>query len=60
MASDLPPFNTEPAHRWTKQPGESWKLGEGLKEAETKLAKQWKEDEKAGWKTLKVDEMEKP
>ena len=31
-----------------------------MKEAETKLAKQWKEDEKAGWKTLKVDEMEKP
>lgn len=60
----LPPFSDAPAFRFTKEPDPSWKLGEGLKTGEgvegTELARQWKEDEKLGWKTLNFEEMEKP
>lgn len=57
--SPRPPFSTEPAHKWTQPPDESWKLGDGLKET-TELGRKWKEDESAGWKTMDLDEMEKP
>lgn len=57
--SDLPPFDPKPAHRWTRQPDASWRLGEGLKASESQLAEKWKEDESAGWKTLELDQMEK-
>lgn len=63
-SNKLPPFSDAPAFRLTKEPDPSWKLGEGLKTAEgdegTELARQWKEDEKLGWKTLNFEEMEKP
>jgi len=58
----LLPFTPEPSFKETESPTPSWKLGEGLpcNNPENKLARQWKEDEKLGWTTLKLDEMEKP
>ena len=57
--SSLPPFNPEPAHRWTQYPDGTWKLGDGLKTT-TDLGRKWKEDENAGWKTMDLDTMDKP
>lgn len=59
----MPPFSEPPAFRVTREPDPGWKLGDGLKagnEQGTALARQWKEDEKLGWRTLNLDEMEKP
>ena len=62
--SSLPAFNDARAFRFTREPDPAWKLGEGLKAGEgekgTELARQWKEEEKLGWKTLNLEEMEKP
>lgn len=58
----LPPFAPDSSFKETESPTPSWKLGEGLPfgNPENKLARQWKEEEKLGWTTLKLDEMEKP
>ncbi|EJD03430.1 uncharacterized protein FOMMEDRAFT_156838 [Fomitiporia mediterranea MF3/22] len=55
----LPLFNTSPAFRKTHPPDESWQFGDGLR-VETKLGAEWKKNEESGWKTMNVDEMEKP
>ncbi|KAL5528037.1 hypothetical protein ACEPAF_7173 [Sanghuangporus sanghuang] len=54
-----PAFNSSSVFRKTRNPDEGWKLGDGLRTT-TELGARWKEDEKAGWKTLNLDEMEKP
>jgi len=54
-----PPFDELPSFTFTTPPDTTWKLGEGLKDDGGGMASQWKEDEKLGWKTLKMDEMEK-
>ncbi|KAL5524160.1 hypothetical protein ACEPAG_8333 [Sanghuangporus baumii] len=54
-----PAFNSSPVFRKTRNPDERWELGDGLRTT-TELGACWKEDEKAGWKTLNLDEMEKP
>ncbi|KAL5484790.1 hypothetical protein ACEPAI_7432 [Sanghuangporus weigelae] len=54
-----PAFNSSPVFRKTRNPDVGWELGDGLRTT-TELGARWKEDEKAGWKTLNLDEMEKP
>ena len=58
MSDSLPPFNPLPAYRKTRPPDIDWTYGDGLR-AETELGARWKEDEKAGWKTMDLDEMDK-
>lgn len=57
--SERPAFNPAPAFRKTQHPDEDWKLGDGLR-TKSELGARWKEDEKSGWKTMNLDEMEKP
>ncbi|THH09456.1 hypothetical protein EW145_g2010 [Phellinidium pouzarii] len=55
----LPPFDASLAFHKTQSPDIGWTLGSGMRDA-TPLARQWKEDERLGWKTLDFDKMEKP
>ena len=59
MSDSLHPFNPAPAYRLTRNPDEDWKFGDGLRE-QTQLGKEWKEDEKLGWKTFNLEEIDKP
>ncbi|KAL5484784.1 hypothetical protein ACEPAI_7426 [Sanghuangporus weigelae] len=43
----------------TRNPDDNWKFGDGLRE-ETELGATWKEDESKGWKSITLDEIEKP
>ena len=58
----LPEFDTKPSFRLTENPNSAWKLGDGLADSKpgNELARKWKADEKLGWTTLNLDEMEKP
>ncbi|KAL5524165.1 hypothetical protein ACEPAG_8338 [Sanghuangporus baumii] len=55
----LPPFNTSPSFTLTRNPDENWAFGDGLRE-QTELGAKWKEDESKGWKSITLDEIEKP
>ena len=57
--SSLPPFDPSPSFRLTCNPDEDWNFGDGLRE-ETKLGAKWKEDEASGWKSVTLEEVEKP
>ncbi|KAI0915795.1 hypothetical protein AcW1_003704 [Taiwanofungus camphoratus] len=52
----LPKFNTAPAYKLTQSPNPGWKWGEGLAPESSQMAKEWKEDEKKGWKSFSLKE----
>ncbi|KAH9944685.1 flavoprotein oxygenase [Amylocystis lapponica] len=54
--SSLPPFTPGPQFKATEGPNPAWKWGEGLAPEASELAKQWKEDEKQGWKSWTLRE----
>ncbi|KAL5506891.1 hypothetical protein ACEPAH_6347 [Sanghuangporus vaninii] len=59
MSPSLPPFNTSPSFSLTQNLDEDWKFGDGLRE-QAELGAKWKEDESKGWKSITLDEIEKP
>ncbi|CCM05012.1 uncharacterized protein FIBRA_07211 [Fibroporia radiculosa] len=54
--SNLPKFNAAPSFKLTQSPNPGWKWGEGLAPKTSQLAKEWKEDEKKGWKSFPLKE----
>ncbi|KZT04584.1 flavo protein oxygenase [Laetiporus sulphureus 93-53] len=54
--SGLPKFNSAPSFKLTQSPNPGWKWGEGLSPESSEMAKQWKEDEKLGWKSYTLKE----
>lgn len=56
MAAQLPKFDPTPAFKLVQSPNPDWKFGEGLDPNVSEMAKQWKEDEKQGWKHFTLQE----
>ncbi|PCH43467.1 hypothetical protein WOLCODRAFT_164461 [Wolfiporia cocos MD-104 SS10] len=54
--SSLPKFNAAPQYKLTQSPNPGWKWGDGLAPESSELARQWKEDEKKGWKSFSLKE----
>lgn len=55
--SRLPAFNASPAFRLTQAQNMSWEIGQGLA-TEAAGTEEWNEQEKEGWKTWMLDEMQ--
>ena len=58
LYSTRPAFNPSQSFKLTDPPNPNWKLGQGLSN-EGVGAKEWKEDEKLGWRTWDLSQMEK-
>ncbi|TFK54278.1 hypothetical protein OE88DRAFT_1711170 [Heliocybe sulcata] len=54
-----PPFDATALFKYTESPNPEWKFGDGMT-LNSPQAKQWKEDEKLGWRTWDMDETPKP
>ena len=61
MSTKLPPFDTPKTFYLSEEPNTKWDLGEGLDVVNGgTLAKQWENDEKMGWTSVDLAEMDKP